>query len=136
MNSLDITVAVVFWSDGRLRHQPKLALSRYQSTTRAVSAGWVVLGRPSIFRLLKKVVIRQEVQYEVAARRDVSASAITSDPSDLHRALLKMNLIDLMGFSIGVEARRGNVDGRVDRDIHIDQASEKMTVPAIARIVS
>ena len=96
----------------------------------------MVLGRPSIFHLLKKVVIRQEVQYEVAARRDVSASAITSDPSDLHRALLKMNLIDLMGFSIGVEARRGNVDGRVDRDIHIDQASEKMTVPASARIVS
>ena len=134
MNSLHITVAVVFWSDGRLRHQPKLALSRYQSTTRAVSTGWVVLGRPSIFHLVKKVVIRQEVQYEVAARRDVSA--ITSDPSDLHRALLKMNLIDLMGFSIGLEARRGNVDGRVDRDIHIDQASEKMTVPAVARIVS
>jgi hypothetical protein len=66
-NTLHITVAVVFWSDGRLRHQPKLALSRYQSTTRAVCAGWVVLGRPSIFRLLKKVVIRQEVQYEVAA---------------------------------------------------------------------
>jgi hypothetical protein len=52
MNSLHITVAVV-WSDSRLRHQPKLALSRYQSTTRAVSAGWFS-GDPRSFTYSKR----------------------------------------------------------------------------------
>src|SRR5262249_33560762 len=60
---------------------------------------------------------------------------ITADTSHLNRALIEVHVVGLMSVRRGIVAGDRNVDGSVDRDIDVDEASGKMAVPAISRAI-
>jgi hypothetical protein len=45
------------------------------------------------------VMVGQQEHGDVAAKRGVAVAAITTDPSDLDRALIELNVVDLVCVS-------------------------------------
>src|ERR1700752_912164 len=74
-----------------------------------------VWAAPMPLGMVRQVKVRQHVHGEIAAKRRVAVAAITTDSSDLDRALIEVDVVGLMSVGCGIEAGDGNVDRSVDR---------------------
>jgi hypothetical protein len=76
------------------------------------------------------VIVRQQVHGEIAAKRGVAVVAITTHPSDLHCALIELDVVGLVCVGCGIGTGDRNVDRSVDRYVEVDETPCEMAVAA------
>ena len=76
----------------------------------------------------QQVMVRQHVHGEIAAKRSVTVTAVTTDSGDLDRALIELDAVGLMCVGCGIGAGNRNVDWSVDRYVEVDHTAREMAV--------
>src|SRR6266478_6038460 len=95
-----------------------------------------VWATPIPLGMTQQVIVRQHVHGEIAAKRSVAVAAVTTDPSDLDRALIEQDVVGLVCVGGGIGASHRNVDRSVDRYVEVDETPREMTVAAGASAVA
>src|SRR6266852_2299335 len=91
-----------------------------------------VRANPMALGMTKQVIVRQHVHGKIAAKRSVAVAAITTDSSDLDRALIEQDVVGLMCVGCGIGASDRNVGRSVDRYVEVDETAREMAVAAVA----
>ena len=91
---------------------------------------------PMPLGMTQQVIVRQQVHGEIAAKRGVAVAATTTDPSDLDRALIELDVVGLVCVGCGIGTGDRNVDRSVDRYVEVDETPREMAVAAGASAVA
>jgi hypothetical protein len=94
-----------------------------------------VASNPLLPQVIQQVRVRQKMRGEVSAQGKVGMATVTADTSDLDRALIEVHVVALMSVGCGIVAGDRNVDGSVDRDVDVYEATGEMAVATVAGAV-
>ena len=94
-----------------------------------------VWATPTPLGMTQQVIVRQHVHGEIATKRSVAVAAVTTDPSDLDRALIEVDVVGLVCVGCGIGTGDRNVDRSVYRYVEVDETAREMAVAAVASAV-
>src|SRR6202158_704108 len=121
----------------RIAKMPKLMPSDLNGcTSKRLASRRRSRATPMPLGMTQQVMVRQHVHGEIAAKRSVAVAAVTTDSSDLDRALIEVDVVGLMSVGCGIGAGDRNVDWSVDRYVEVDETPREMAVAAGASAVA